>query len=381
MKNILLVAKNQFEELFKDKGAILILVIGALLYALIYAVPYSSELIKDVKIAVVDYDNSELSRTFTRNLDATDYLEVFEKLPDVNSAQVEFFKNNIKSYVVIPADFERDLKRGKKVSISLFTDSAYLLIYKAVANGVIPTAGELSAKIEINKLMLNGALKKEAISSTLPFKTVSIPLFNPSGGYESYLFPVVLIMILQQTLFVGIGLLDGSKKEKMRKKGDFNSASSCPATIIIGKTIAFSSIYLSHSIVYFFIFPTLFGYNMCYQPLALFALLIPYLFAVCFLAQTFVYFFNEREGSLLTLTITSLPIAFLAGFLWPKESLPLWISFLSNLLPSTAAVNGIIRINQMGAGFLQVLPDFLTLIALCILYFTIAFFVVKNINE
>lgn len=381
MKNILNVMKNQFFVIFKDPGAVLILVVGAIMYSLIYAIPYATELIKDVEIAMVDLDNSAISRTFTRDVDASDFVEVSQKLSNIQEAKEEFYKGEIKAYVVIPQDFECDLKRGKKTSVSLYADASYLLVYKAIANGIIPTTSEFSAGLEINKLMKKGATKQEAINQVQPFKMVSIPLFNPSGGYESYLYPIVLILILQQTLLVGVGLLDGSARERAQQGEDFCKVSKKPAEIILGKTLAFVSIYLVHSFIYFILYPAIHDYTMHYNLVAMFLILIPYLFSACFLAQTLVYFFNEREGSLLTLTITSMPIVFMAGFLWPKESIPAWMNFLAYLLPSTPAINGIVRINQMGASFYQVMPDFFVLLGLCALYFGLAFVVVKKVNE
>lgn len=379
-QKVLDVMKNQFFVIAKDPGAILILVIGVILYSLIYAIPYATELIKDVPVAVVDLDNSTLSRTFTSNMDASDYVQVSQKLSNVQEAKEEFYQDDVKAYIVIPQDFERNLKRGKKINVSLYSDASYLLIYKAVTSGVVTTANEFSAGLEIKKLIKNGASKQEALNQVRPFEMVSIPLFNPSGGYESYLYPLILVLIIQQTLLVGIGLMDGSARERALKGEAFCKVSNHPSEIILGKTLAFTSIYLIHSFTYFIIYPAIHDYTMYYNLLAMYAILIPYLFASCFLAQSLVYFFTEREGSLLTITLTSLPIIFVAGFLWPKESLPAWMAALAFALPSTPAINGIVRINQMGASFYQVLPDFLILLGLCILYYIVAFWVVQKIK-
>ena len=72
------------------------------------------------------------------------------------------------------------------------------------------------------------------------------------------------------------------------------------------------------------------------------------------------------------LLFTSLPAVFLAGFAWPREALPRWLDLASLLLPSTSAIPGFLRVNEMGASLAQVRPEWGALWALSILYFLLA---------
>lgn len=45
---------------------------------------------------------------------------------------------------------------------------------------------------------------------------INIPLYNPVGSYQNYIYPLVLIMILHQTMLIGIGMICGTLREKMR---------------------------------------------------------------------------------------------------------------------------------------------------------------------
>lgn len=79
------------------------------------------------------------------------------------------------------------------------------------------------------------------------------------------------------------------------------------------------------------------------------------------------------------LVVTSLPLIFLPGFVWPKEAMPLWLIVGSKFIPATSAMDGLTRVNQMGANFSQVQGDFWILIALCILYFALACQAIKKL--
>ena len=84
---------------------------------------------------------------------------------------------------------------------------------------------------------------------------------------------------------------------------------------------------------------------------------------------------------MLALMFTSLPALFLAGFSWPKESIPLWLRGVSYLLPSTAGTDGLLRVNQMGASLQDVRFDVLVLWGLVALYFLMACLSIKRFTK
>ncbi|MFA7657843.1 MAG: ABC transporter permease [Candidatus Gastranaerophilaceae bacterium] len=380
MKNILKIWKNEFITMLKDPGSLLIMVIGVFMYSLFYTIPFANQILRDVPIGVVDFDNSSLSRELIRDLDSNEFIKIASRPIDVNEAKTEFYANKIRAYIVIPEDFEKDIFRGGNSYIASFEDSAYLIVYKQVSTGILTTASSLGAKLEIGKFMKKGFSKQQAMSVKLPFEFIQIPLYNPAGSYENYIYPLVLILILQQTMLVGAGLLGGTVRERLNNgvSKAFCEYSNNPVEIVLGKSMAYISLYLFYSIFCFLIYPSLFVYEMTYNIGLLYLLLIPFFLSVAFLAQALVYFYTERENSLLILVVTSLPMIFLPGFVWPKESMPLWLIAGSKFIPATATMDGLTRVNQMGAVFHQVQGDFWVLVGLCVLYFALACKVTKK---
>lgn len=381
MNTLIKIFKNEIITILKDSGSLLVMVIGALMYSFAYMVPFSNHILTEVPIGIIDNDNSSLSREFVRNLDSSEFVKVASRPIDVEDAKEQFYKNEIRAYILIPENFERDIYRGGNSSIAAFEDSAYMIIYKQVAAGVLTTAGTMSAKLEVGKFMKKGLSKQQAMSVKLPFEFVQMPLFNPIGSYQNYIYPIVLILILQQTMLVGTGLLGGTLRERF-KRGDVSSFcafSNNPAEIVTGKALAYSAFYLGHSMLYFLVLPALLCYRMSYNLPVLLLILLPFLFAISLLGQTLVYFFAQRESSLLALVVTSLPMIFLPGFVWPKESIPSWLLVFSKFIPATPTIDGLVRVNQMDATFVQVQHDFWLLIALCVLYFYLACRVTKRL--
>ena len=57
----------------------------------------------------------------------------------------------------------------------------------------------------------------------------------------------------------------------------------------------------------------------------------------------------------------SLPIFFLVGVAWPPEAIPPLLRMASVILPSTSGIDGLVRINQMGASLADVWYDWIRL--------------------
>lgn len=363
---------------FHDAGAMLIMIIGVFAYSLFYAIPYSAEVIKDAPIGLIDFDNTFMSREFARNLNTSDFVKIISNPVSFDEAKKEFYKENITAFVVIPKDFEKDIKHGKQSSVSLYADTSYMIIYKAVYQGVLQTAMEMGGKIEVAKLIKKGVPKQMAINLKKPFEFVQTPLYNAQGGYKTYVYPVILILILHQTLVVGIGLMQGTVNEL---GGKFCRNKKNIPFILFSKCSAFVLLYLFYSLIIFLIYPAIFNYPMSYNVLPLFVLLVLMYYCASFFSYTISYFFRTRESALLILVVTSLIFVFIPGLIWPRESMPMIINIASFFVPATCAVDGITKINYMGATLWDIRYDILCLAFLCFLYFNLSIKLLEGKGE
>ena len=395
VSDIIKILKNEFVEIFKDPGSSLIMVGAIFLYSLFYTIPFANNALRNVPIGVVDNDNTSLSQKFIRDLNATEYIEVIETQKDIEDAKLEYYKNKIRAFVLIPKDFERDIKRGNPSFVSSYTDSAYLIIYKNIATAVATVAGETGAKIEVGTLMKKGTPKEVAKSLVNPVEFVQNPLYNPIGSYQNYIYPLILIMILQQTMLIGVSMLNATLRErisgfkergengnwKLTKLNAINPYSNNPIEIVIGKSLAYVLLYFIYALIFFLIFPTFVTYDMTYNLIPMFLILVPFLFASAFLGISLVYFCKKREISFFIMIVSSVPLIFLPGFVWPRESIPTVLNVLSKFIPIETAADGLVKINQMGASFCQVQKDFWILLGLCCLYFVAACYTMKKIKS
>jgi len=369
VKGVLAALRDQAVRVFRDPGALLILVGAVVIYAFFYPIPYLPEVLKKVPIAVVDLDRSALSRRLIRMVDAHDLVSVARQVPDLAVAERLVREGDAGGILVIPEYFERDVRRGARVTVGAYLDASYFLVYRQVLTGLSEATGTLSAGIEIARLRAQGMSDAQARAARDPLPLVMRPLFNATEGYATYVVPAVLVLILQQTLLIGIGLLGGTERET--GQGATGGAVR-PLATVFGRAAFFVSLYAVHAAFYFGIVFRVFGFSQASRGWTLALFTAPFLLSVTLLGLAVGELFTRRETAIQTLLFTSLPAVFLASFSWPSEAMPGWLRAAAQVLPSTTGMAGILRITQMGASLAQVRTEWITLWGLSAAYLLLA---------
>ena len=322
---------------------------------------------------MVDRDHSSLSRTLVRMIDANEYVRVTMRLCDLEAAKEKVFKREVGGAVVIPEGFSRSLLRGGQARVAAYLDGSYFLVYRQTLTGLVETCGTMSAGIEIRRMEAAGAATAQAEAARDPLPLRAYALFNPAGGYASYVVPAVLVLLLQQSLLIGMGMRAGTLREAgERKSGNESHSGASAVPEVLGKAGAYMSIYLLHGVYIFLVLFRVYRFPQRADPFTLAMVIVPFLAACVFMGIAVTSFFRTREGSMLVLLCGSIPVLFMAGIAWPSQSMPLWLTWLSRAIPSTAGMDAFIRVNQMGASLYQVLDEVLLLWVLAGVYFITA---------
>jgi ABC-2 type transport system permease protein len=366
--------RGEWAAIRTDHGALMVLVLAVLVYPLVYPVPYLTEIMREVPVIAVDEDHSALSRQLVRMADATEAVRITGSVGAIAEAEDAVRRGRAGGVLVTPAGFERGVRRGKPVTVGAYADASYMLIYRQVLTGLSQTAATLSAGIEIRRLRAAGAADAAARSARDPLPLLVRPLYNEVGGYGHYVVPGVLVIVLQQTLLIGIGLLAGTTRERGGAAGGAGRAGRGETLAgLAGRVGAYLSLYAIHALYVFGLVYRLLGLPLRGSALVLAAYLLPFLLAVILLGLTVARAFRTREAAIQTLLFTSLPAVFLAGFSWPFESIPGPLRAIASLLPSTLGVDGILRITQLGAGLGDVVRSWAWMWVLVLIFGVLAY--------
>ena len=352
----------EWQRVLGTKSAFSLLILAPLIYGIYYPQPYLNQILRKLPIAVVDNDLSDISRQIVETLDASGAVSVTVRVRTLAEARAAIDRGKALAAVEIPQDTERDVLKGITVHIPIYADATYLFIFRSTASGIAAALGTLTSDLVSRGARSDGSLVKAKLASSSPADVLLQPIFNPVGGYASYIVPAAFLLILQQTLLIGAAMLTGSAL-----------ASAGGAFVgVLGRGIAHLTIYLPALTLYLVVLPRIYGFSTLGHLPQLFALGTVFLLATSFMGQAIGAWFKRPENATLLLLATSLPQFFTAGFAWPREALPDTIKARGRMFPADSAIDGLVRINQLGASIWEVTHDWLGLWCLAVVYFALA---------
>ena len=358
IQDLFYIWKREFRTTFRDQGVLIFFILVPLMYPLIYGFIYTNEVVREVPAIVVDDSHSSLSREFIRKVDATADVEVKAYCSNMEEAKQMMKERKAYGIIYIPNQFSYDIARGIQTKVSIYCDMSGLLYYKGILLSATAVSLDMNKNIKISRAG-NTTNRQDEITAH-PIDYDNVALFNPQNGFAAFLIPAVLILLIQQTLLLGIGLSAGTAREHNRFKDlvPINRHYNGTLRIVMGKGLSYFMVYSIIAVYVLCVVPRIFSLNQIGQPDALILFMLPYLAACIFFAMTASIAIRNRETCMLIFVFTSVPLLFISGISWPGAAIPAFWKYVSYIFPSTFGINGFVRINNMGATLNEVTREY-----------------------
>lgn len=364
---------NEMKVVVRDPAIILLFFIVPLVYPVLYAYMYNNETVHEVKTIVADESGSSLSREFIRKVNGSSEVNVVATVADMEEAREAVRRKQAYGIILIPRSFNTDLNTMKQTTVVLYSDMSSMLYYKSILLTCMEVSLEMGANIRVSESGYGTQEQDAATMQAVDYE--SVPFYNVANGFASFLVPAILILVLQQTMVLGIGTLVGTHNDKKRfavashtvEGRDVNALE-----LTIGKGFCYSLFYLVISAWVLRVVPYLFKLPQIGDPFTIAAFIFPFILAATFFAMTISYFVSQREFVMLLFVFTSLIFLFLSGISWPWVSVPAPLKSIAYIIPSTPGIHGFIKINTMGATLADVRFEFIMLWLHAVMYCLIA---------
>jgi len=346
--------KFELTAIFTNQSILFTVFGGVLIYSFLYPLPYSQQLPREQHVAVVNLDNSQTSRELERMVDATPQVQLAARALSIEEATMMLNTGKVEGLLVIPEHFSRDLLLGKSPTLAYAGDAAYFLVYGSVVEGLATAGGTLGAKAKVSRMVMSGENIALAAEQHSAMSLTMQPVFNPTMGYINYVVPAVFVLILHQTLLIAVALLGGGQNEHARQGRNGYWLQYPPLRVTLVRACLFMLIYLPLVMYYF-------GFTFSFYQISrlaaisdLLAVTVPFLLAVIFMGVAIGQLLPRRELATVVVLLSSIPLIFSTGFIWPTSAIPAPINMLVQFVPATPAIHAFLRLNQMGADFHQV---------------------------
>lgn len=370
--------RHEISMVFSDIGVMLFFFFLPTAYPIIYSLIYNTEVSREMPVAVVDNSRTALSREFVRDADATEAIKVCGYAADIREAKQWMAEKKCFAILEIPADYARKLGRAEQPQIQFYCEMSLLLRYRTFSSSIADLQIATGAKL---RRMTLDDLGLPASGEVASIDNQGFALGDTQQGFASFVIPGIVVLILHQSMILGIALLGGTRAEQRRRlKGALpvTGDNASPTARIFGRTLCYLilyiplSIYILHYVIHFFSYPQ----EGTLADGLLF--ILPMLLASAMLGQTLSVFVTERESGFILFVFTSVTFLFLSGLTWPRFAMSPALTMIGDLIPATWGVEGFVRINSNGAALDLVRRPWLWLWGLTLLYSVTAWLVEKR---
>lgn len=350
--------REELKNVFRDSGVMIFFFLVPLAYPVLYALIYNNEVAREVKMVVVDQSDSYLSREFVRRVDATADVQVVGVYGNMEEAKHMVDSKQAYGILYFSPDFSKDMHAGRQATVSLYSDMSALLFYKAFLLSATEVSLDLGKEWSARNHPASTEQMQQITINPIPYESVT--LYNTQNGFASFLVPAILILVIQQTLILGIGMLGGTARERNRFRSLVPVGKQYKGTfrIVGGKALTYIVLYGIVCLWVLIIVPRLFTLPQIGNPGTVLLFVLPYLLACIFFSMTLSGFMTSRESPILVFVFTSVILLFISGISWPKEAIPAFWKAAGYIFPSTFGVQGFVRINSAGATLSQVAHEY-----------------------
>lgn len=324
------IVDKEFRQIARDWRTLAVLLVIPMFLLIIFGFAISLD-VKNVGLAIVDYDRSVESRRLVRSLEHNEYFVITENLESVREIDRGILTDRETAALVIPRGFERSILRGEAVSVQLIVDGSNGTSASAILGYLQSIVGEFGA-------------------ASLPTIGVEPRVwFNPELESAQFLVPGLAAFILIITAVVSTALSVVREKE-LGTLEQIAVSPIRPIQLVIGKTIPYTVISAVVAATVFAAAALLFDVHSAggYGWLAVVTML--YLLAcIGFGVMISSMADSQQVAFLMSIMITFLPSFILSGFVFPIDTMPGIIRAVTYLVPARYYLTALREIMLRGA--------------------------------
>jgi len=305
---------SEARSVLKQPLIIFILFAGPILLTILFGGVYVHNYLEDIPVAVLDEDNSALSRTIVRQFDENDRFYIKDYCASKEELKNEIDSRSVYMGLYIPHDFSKDVNSARSSEVLILVDGTNMVIGNnayAAAAGIVQT---LAAGAQIKLLEADGMLPEQAENMALVFQSSDRTLYDPRLTYMNYLILGFVSVFLQQVMVSSLGL-------SVIDDGEYLAKGSTLLKLII-KIFTFALFAISATFISIGITNRIFKVPIRGDLLTILLMCIVFAFAVSCPAVVLASAVRDKLKLYQLSFMLSLPTFVSSGYVWPLDQMP-----------------------------------------------------------
>jgi ABC-2 type transport system permease protein len=366
MKTIQFILHKEFLQIFRNKAMLPILFVMPIVQLLVLSFAATYEL-KEASFALVDYDQSSLSRDLTSQFQATGYFNLHHKTFDTDEALEELQAGTVNMIITITENFSRDYQQGNPVSVQMLIDAV-----DGTKAGMIQSYGS-SIIHDFNQNHMREVQLISATAGPQPIRIELIPInwYNPDLDYITYMVPGLLVVLVSM-----IGLfLSGMNIVREQEIGTIEQLNVTPikkSHFITGKIVPFWIIGMVDLVIGLAL--ARYGFQIPFLGSLTLILIVSSLYLVVIQALgLFISTVTSTQQQAMFIAWFIMVVFILMGGLFtPIESMPMWAQDLTVANPVAWFIKIMRMVLLKGAGWQEIQHMVFLLMGMGILFYGVA---------
>ena len=368
------VAKREFKRIASSKFYMFMLFILPVSLFSFFAYVYKTGVLREIPVAVCDYDNSELSRTYINFIESTGSMKILKYVQSEADIRKEFLDGNIYAAFVIPGDFEIDTKSGKPTSVIVYNNTTNLITGNTVYKDALTFTKMFSGGVLLKKMRSKGITEESAMNILNAVKIDSRPLYNPNYNYLNYLIPGLVPVMLQMAIMLLTAVIISSEFSHGNFGNLLEAAGGRVWALLAGKAAPYLLINTATALLIPGLFYSFFNVDMPGSTAG--AALLFILFSVsCVFFGILISSFSRNYMFTAEISLfLNTPAFIFSGFVYPFRAMPGPHVWFAQLMPFTHFIDAYLKIGVMESPLNTAFPEILTLTSFTLLsiVFTLA---------
>ncbi len=347
MKRVRCLITKEFQQLRRDHRLIVMLLVSPVIQLLVLGFAATTD-IREIDLAVRDYDRSSESREYVRTLTASHYFVPTYLEGDASRDGYELVSGRAGLVLVIPRGFARALSRGETVSVQVLVDGSDSN-FAARGVGYLGRATRIYSE-RLVRLMPSGPSGRPLKSlPSMRFETRA--WYNPELTSRNYMVPGVMGVLLLVTTMVVMSMAI----VKERERGTMEQLVVTPLRsreLIAGKLAPFVVIGFAEVTL---ILPVI---VLVFRLVPRGGVLALYVFSGLFLLSTLglgllisTIAKTQQQAMMIAAFFVMLPFVLLSGFVFPVANMPAPMRAVAALMPLKYYLTAVREIFLKGNGW------------------------------
>ncbi len=350
-KNILRICGREFGRIVQSRSRLyLLIVLPPIVYIFLNFI-YIKGALREVPVAILDNDHTELSRTFARFVEASPNMKIVDYLQNDKQIKKGFEENRFKGCFHIPRNFTADLKRGKQSRIQSYINSRNIVYGNLLLKESTKVILTLQGGVLQNKFLAEGLSSEKAMNFIEPVQMTSSSLYNPTYNYLYYLTPGLMTVLLQMfVMFVGVRAINTEFNLDTYYDWQEKSGNNL-AVMLIGKSIPYLLLNSITALLILGVMYPVFGIPLYGHFGQVYLLMLALVFTSFFMGLMLSAIFRDEIMAMDFAFVYNSPAFVFSGFTFPIWGMPFFDTIYAQLIPYTHFLYAFLKIYQMDAPF------------------------------